>query len=145
MKKFIVIPVIVCIILALIFLLIPAFRYIQNYFTWGETCSDEYATEWKSEDGNLSVVINNSKGIQGRGSYKGIYIDSGGNEYEVMFDIDGYADVRLDYTLNNRILYGKGRMNYFADTYTIIVEEAEWENSIYKKGDEVVLRKQKKP
>lgn len=131
----------IILIVLLIALSIPGIKYLWNYFKWGETYSEQFATEWVSEDKHLSFIINNSKGIQGTGIYKGNYIDDLGMEHEINVLFDTFFDVRLSNTIESSIAYGHGKMNYFADTFTVTIEEVYSNCSIYKSGDIIVFRK----
>ena len=142
-KKTLIIILSVVLGVILIALSIPGMKYINNYFTWGDTYDNKYAVEWISEDEHISFVVTSSKGIQGRGFYNGKYFDNSGTEYEVQVITEGTFDVRISDDTELLILNGIEHMNYFADTLTVNVEEVDADISIYKPGDTIIFKKRK--
>ena len=140
-KKIIIIILSVVLGVILIALSIPGMKYINNYFTWGDTYDNKYAVEWISTDKHLSFVVTSSKGIQGRGVYQGKYVDNNGSEYETKVIREVGLTIRTKDELF--VLSGIGHMNYFADSLTVNVEKVDADISIYKPGDTIVFKKQK--
>ncbi len=140
-KKIIIIILFVVLGAILIALSIPGMKYINNYFTWGDTYDNKYAVEWISTDKHLSFVVTSSKGIQGRGVYQGKYVDNNGSEYETKVIREVGLTIRTKDELF--VLSGIGHMNYFADSLTVNVEKVDADISIYKLGDTIVFKKQK--
>ena len=140
-KKIIIIILSVVLGVILIALSIPGMKYINNYFTWGDTYDNKYAVEWISTDKHLSFVVTSSKGIQGRGVYQGKYVDNNGSEYETKVIREVGLTIRTKDELF--VLSGIGDMNYFADSLTVNVEKVDADISIYKPGDTIVFKKQK--
>ena len=140
-KKTLIIILSVVLGVILIALSIPGMKYINNYFTWGDTYDNKYAVEWISEDEHISFVVTSSKGIQGRGVYQGKYVDNNCYEYEIKVIREVGLTIRTKDELI--VLSGIGHMNYFADTLTVNVEKVDADISIYKPGDTIVFKKRK--
>lgn len=101
-------------------------------FFYNEEYGDEYKQTWKSSDGNISVVIDNKRGMLGIGGYDGYY-EYENEQFEVMIIIDDYSSAF--FKDGTYLFEGDSNFNVFSNIYSITVKSADSKISKYKKGD----------
>lgn len=122
----------------LLFLTLPIDKYIYYSFLYDEY-DTSYEEIWKSDDGKITITVDNRRGMYGVGRYKGIY-NQNENDLEIEVVIDGISYAR---SLDGKYIYsGESFHNIFCNSYTIYVDEVNRQISDYNVGDTIVFKKQ---
>ena len=125
---------------------ICAFSLLSGCVFGASTNNDygsEYETHWKSTDGHFELINNNRIGMNGDGTFDGVYFVNE-KSYPVEITIDkgpdySYTDARFDTMTLEFIYAGKGVYDSSTNRFTIDVDEVDNDLSVYKPGDKIVF------
>lgn len=139
MKKRLLIVTMIIVVAAIIIALIPFFDHIPSYLKINEY-GTQYTKEYISDDGHITFMCNNKKGLYGTGGYTGMYTDDNGTSYEVdvVLGVSSYA--RTENDIDTEVYAGSGRYSIYRKAYIIKVDEVDLGCSVYEPGDKIIFR-----